>query len=78
MGLETNKNTTNTVMQEINFFIVVALKKAVLWNSSLKAFRVALKKAFLSSIIDAEMLSKSIPEKPTCFTRSHTIFAMDI
>ena len=30
MGLETNKNTTNTVMQEINFFIVVALKKAVL------------------------------------------------
>ena len=38
MGLEINKNTTNTVMQEINFFIVVALKKAVF---------IALKKAVL-------------------------------
>ena len=28
--METNKNTLDTVMQEINFFIVVALKKAVL------------------------------------------------
>ena len=28
--METNKNTLDTVMQEINIFIVVALKKAVL------------------------------------------------